>query len=132
MLALFEDLQTRKRSLLREINQRNLGYFQQEVEKLDAWADDLKFGLEQEIKDIDKEIKEIRRTAAISPTLDEKLQWQKRQRELEGKRSKLRRELFSRQDEVEAQRNDLIETLEAQLRQQVQEQILFTIEWGLK
>lgn len=36
---------------------------------------------------------------------------QKRQRELEGKRSKLRRELFTRQDEVEAQRNDLISRL---------------------
>ena len=31
---------------------------------------------------------------------------QKRQRELEAKRSKLRRELFARQDEVESQRND--------------------------
>ncbi|MFD2838879.1 hypothetical protein ACFS3C_26860 [Azotobacter vinelandii] len=58
--------------LLREINQRNLGYFEQEVQKLDAWADDLKLGLEQEIKAIDGEIKEVRRTAAASPTLEEK------------------------------------------------------------
>lgn len=130
--VLSADLDDRKLGLLREINQRNLGYFQQEVEKLDAWADDLKLGLEQEIKEIDKEIKEIRRTAAISPTLDEKLQWQKRQRELEGKRSKLRRELFSRQDEIESQRNDLIGQLEGQLQQQIQEQMLFMIEWELR
>jgi ERCC4-related helicase len=129
--VLSADLEDRKLHLLREINQRNLGYFQQEVEKLDAWADDLKLGLEQEIKEIDKEIKEIRRTAAISPTLDEKLQWQKRQRELEGKRSKLRRELFNRQDEVEEQRNNLIGQLEEQLHQQVHEQVLFTIGWEL-
>ncbi len=57
------DAQNRKQRLLREISQRNLGFFQQEVEKLDAWADDLKLGLEQEIKVIDVEIKEIRRTA---------------------------------------------------------------------
>lgn len=125
------DVEARKLQLLREINQRNLSYFQQEVEKLDAWADDLKLGLEQEIKEIDREIKEIRRTAAISPTLDEKLYWQRRQRELEGKRHKLRRELFNRQDEVESQRNDLIAQLEQQLGQQVQEQTLFTIEWEL-
>jgi superfamily II DNA/RNA helicase len=131
-LPLFTDLESRKQLRLREINQRNLGYFEQEVEKLDAWADDLKLGLEQEIKEIDREIKEVRRTAATSPTLDEKLHWQKRQRELEGKRNKLRRELFDRQDEVEAQRNELIEQLENQLQQQVQEQILFTIEWELK
>lgn len=128
---LLADIEARKQQLLREINQRNLGYFEQEVEKLDAWADDLKLGLEQEIKEIDREIKEVRRTAAISPTLDEKLHWQKHQRELESKRNKLRRELFNRQDEVESQRNDLIAQLELQLQQQVKEQTLFTIEWEL-
>nr|WP_315221122.1 SNF2-related protein [uncultured Duganella sp.] len=126
---LIADVESRKIALLREINQRNLGYFEQEVQKLDAWADDLKLGLEQEIKAIDAEIKEVRRTAATSPTLEEKLAHQKHQRELETKRTKLRRELFARQDEVEAQRNELIAQLELQLQQQVVEQTLFTIEW---
>ncbi|WP_449370472.1 SNF2-related protein [Thiomonas sp.] len=126
------DVQARKTVLLRDINQRNLGYFEQEVQKLDAWADDLKLGLEQDIKEIDREIKEVRRTAAISPTLEEKLSWQKRQRELEAKRSKLRRELFARQDDIEAQRNDLINQLEVQLQQQVEERTLFTVEWELR
>ncbi|MDO9225503.1 MAG: SNF2-related protein [Pseudomonadota bacterium] len=130
--ALEANMETRKQQLLREINQRNLGYFEQEVEKLDAWADDLKLGLEQEIKVVDVEIKEVRRTAAISPTLEEKLAHQKHQRELESKRSKLRRELFNRQDDIEAQRNDLITELEQQLQQQIQEETLFTIEWELK
>lgn len=130
--SLVEDVEARKTSLLREINRRNLGYFDQEVQKLDAWADDLKLGLEQEIKAIDVEIKEVRRTAATSPTLEEKLAHQKRQRELESKRSKLRRELFARQDEVEAQRNSLISDLEVQLHQQVEERTLFTVEWELK
>jgi len=129
--ALLADVDARKNVLLREINQRNLGYFEQEVQKLDAWADDLKLGLEQEIKEIDREIKEVRRTAATSPTLEEKLSWQKQQRELEGKRGKLRRELFNRQDEVEAQRNDLISQLEGQLQQHVEEHTLFTVEWQL-
>ena len=129
--TLVEDVEARKVALLREINQRNLGYFEQEVQKLDAWADDLKLGIEQEIKEIDREIKEVRRTAATAPTLEEKLSWQKKQRELEGKRSKLRRELFARQDEVEAQRNELINQLEVQLQQQVKERTLFTIEWEL-
>ncbi|CAJ5368430.1 SNF2 family helicase [Burkholderia pseudomallei] len=130
-VPLLADMEARKTALLRQINERNLGYFEQEVQKLDAWADDLKLGLEQEIKEIDREIKEVRRTAATSPTLEEKLSWQKNQRELESKRSKLRRELFARQDEVEAQRNDLINQLETQLQQQVEERTLFTIEWEL-
>jgi chromosome segregation ATPase len=129
--ALSSDVEARKTGLLREINQRNLGYFEQEVQKLDAWTDDLKLGLEQEIKEIDREIKEIRRTAATAPTLEEKLSWQKKQRELEARRGKLRRELFTRQDEIEAQRNELIGQLEAQLEQRVEKRTLFTIEWEL-
>ena len=54
------------------------------------------------------------------------------ERDLEGKRSRLRRELFARQDEVEAQRNDLINQLEVQLQQRVEERTLFTVEWELK
>lgn len=84
--------------------------------------------LEQEIKDIDPQIKEVRRTA---PTLEEKLHCQMQQWELEQKRNKPRRELFDRQDEVEAKRNDLIAQLEMQLKQQVQERTLYTIEWEL-
>lgn len=129
--ALAIDMETRELELLRNINQRNLGYFGQEVEKLDAWADDLKLGLEHQIKVIDDEIKIVRKTAATSPTLEEKLGHQKTQRELEGKRTKLRRDLFNRQDEIEAQRNELISQLELQLQQQIHKQELFTIEWEL-
>ena len=70
-------------TLLRDINQRNLGYFEQEVQKLDAWADAPKLCLDQQIK-------EVRHTVALSPTLEEKLLWQKK----EGRRTKLRRKLF--------------------------------------
>ncbi|MBV2234700.1 MAG: DEAD/DEAH box helicase [Sterolibacterium sp.] len=130
--ALAADIDARRQILLRAINQRNLGYFEQEVQKLDDWADDLKLGLEQQIKDIDREIKEVRRSAATAPTLEDKLACQKQQRDLEAKRSRLRRELFNRQDEIEAQRNTLIEQLEEQLEQQIEERALFTIEWELR
>jgi len=129
--ALLADVEARKQGALRGARERQLRFFEQEVLKLDAWADDLKLGLEQRIKDIDREVKEVRRSATISPTLEEKLHWQKRQRELEGKRNQLRRELFSQQDDVEARRNGVIEQLEQQLTQQVTEQVLFTIDWEL-
>jgi hypothetical protein len=62
----------------------------------------------------------------------EKLAQQKRRRELEGKRDNLRRESYARQDEIEAQRDALIEQLEGRLEQRTQESTLFTIEWELK
>ena len=131
ILQLGIDLSERKNRLTESVNRRNLSYFEQEVQKLDAWADDLKVGLEQEIKEIDREIKEVRRTAATAPTLEEKLSWQKQQRELEHKRNKLRRELFDRQDQVEEKRSDLISDLEQQLTQKAEEKPLFVIEWEL-
>lgn len=126
------EVDRRKQALMQGISTRNLGYFGQEVEKLDAWADDLKLGLEQEIKAVDVQIKETRRHAAVAATLEQKLAQQKAQRDLEGKRSKLRRDLFNRQDEVEDRRNTLIEQLEQQLEQRVEEQALFSVEWALK
>jgi len=129
--GLEQNLKRLENQHIREVNQRNLGYFDAEVQKLDAWADDLKVGLENEVKERDREIKEVRRTAAVSATLEEKLQWQKRQRELEEKRNQLRRKIFDRQDEIDGQRNRLIEELESRLTRQVSTADVFTIQWCL-
>ncbi len=126
-----DDLNRRKTGILQDVNQRNLKYFEAEVEKLDGWADDLKVGLEQEIKELDKEIKEVRRTAKAAPDLEEKLNWQKKQRELEKLRSRNRRELFDKQDEVDARRGELIGELEDKLEQNVEELPLFAITWAV-
>jgi ERCC4-related helicase len=128
---LAKDVTTRLTLLVKETSVRNLHYFEQEVEKLDGWVDDLKHGLEYEIKNVDKDIKEARRAAAVAPTLDEKLKWQKQQRDQESKRNKLRRELYERQDEVEAKRNELIAGLEGKLEQKIIEKDIFTIDWSL-
>ena len=45
--ALEQALKNQENQRIREVNQRNLGYFEAEVQKLDAWADDLKSGLEK-------------------------------------------------------------------------------------
>lgn len=101
------------------------------MNELDHWADDLKFGLEQGIKDIDQQIKEVRRNAKIAPTLAEKLSWQKQQQELERARNKQRKELFDHQDEVDELREALIGRLETKLNQKTEVEDLFTIRWRL-
>lgn len=110
--GLQQGLQALQEQRVREVNQRNLGYFEAEVQKLDAWADDLKGGLENDVKELDREIKDLRRTALVAATLEEKLHWQKRQRELEDKRNQLRRRIFDRQDDINDRRNRLIEELQ--------------------
>lgn len=95
-------------------------------------ADDLKEGLEQSIKELDKQIKQVRREAKIAPTLEEKLALQKQQRQLESQRNKSRRELFDKQDEVDEKREQLIESLEGKLNKKTSQETLFTIGWTVQ
>jgi len=115
----------------RDISERNAKFFGEEVEKLDGWADDLKLGLEREIKEIDRQIKEARRAAAAALTLNEKLAGQKQIKALEGVRNQKRRSLFTAQDEVDARREKLIDQIEAKLTQSSTLTQLFSIRWRL-
>lgn len=124
-------LEVERNQVEKSVNDRNLSFFEQEVNKLDAWADDLKEGLEASIKELDKEIKEVRREAKIAPTLEEKLSLQKQQKQLESQRNKNRRELFDRQDEVDERREALIESLEGKLNKKTTLETLFTVRWSV-
>ncbi|WP_255558175.1 SNF2-related protein [Zhongshania aquimaris] len=124
-----DQLSRRKTEILGEITNRNLQYFEAEVEKLEAWSDDLKVVLEQDIKETDREIREVRRTAKVAPDLNEKLHWQKRLKDLERLRNKKRRDLFDKQDEVDDRREELITVLEEKMNQKIEEHHLFTITW---
>ena len=83
------------------------------------------------IKDLDRQIKEARRAAMAAGTLEEKLIGQKRVRALESQRSQKRRALFDAQDEVDRQRDRLIADIEAKLRQTVNVEEGFVVEWSL-
>ena len=61
----------------------------------------------------------------------EKLDAQKANRDLEGQRDKKRRELFTRQDEIQGRRDVLINELEQQLGQRVSLHTLLCCEWEL-
>jgi adenine-specific DNA-methyltransferase len=121
----------RQVEIQRAISERNARLFEAEAEKLDGWAEDLKLGLEREIKDLDRQIKEARRAATAAPTLEEKLAGQKHIKALESQRNEKRRSLFDAQDEVDRQRDRLIAEIEGKLIQSVSLQSLFRIRWRL-
>jgi ERCC4-related helicase len=123
--------QRRRAEIQRAISERNARLFEAEAEKLDDWADDLKLGLEREIKELDRQIKEARRAATAAPTLEEKLTGQKQIKLLESQRNEKRRSLFDAQDEVDRQRDRLITEIEGKLQQRVRTTNLFAIQWRL-
>jgi len=124
-------IQNRKASIQRDISERNAHFFEAEADKLDGWADDLKVGLEREIKELDRQIKEARRAATIALTLEEKLAGQKQIKTIEVQRNQKRRTLFDAQDQVDRQREELIEQIEGKLAQVTQLEQLFVIKWSL-
>jgi adenine-specific DNA-methyltransferase len=131
LIALEEATREREDTVQRSISERNALFFETEAEKLEGWADDLKLGLEREIKDIDRQIKEARRAATAALTLEEKLSGQKQIKALEAQRSQKRRSLFDAQDNVEAKRDEFIQNLEAKLNQKTESETLFNLRWVL-
>jgi adenine-specific DNA-methyltransferase len=119
-------------SIQQSISERNARFFEDEADKLDGWADDLKLGLEREIKDIDRQIKEARRAATAALTLEDKLAGQKQVKALEATRNTKRRNLFEAQDEIERQRAELISRIEVKLEQKLNLERLFQIRWRLQ
>jgi hypothetical protein len=84
------------------------------------------------VKDIDRQIKEARRATSQSISLQEKLEGQKRIKQLEATRSQKRRALFDAQDEIDSQRGKLIEELEQNLKQTANLETVFTICWRIR
>jgi ERCC4-related helicase len=122
----------KREEVRRQISERNARFFEAEAAKLDVWADDLKLGLEREIKEIDRQIKEVRRATMAKLTLEEKLEGQKQVKSFELLRSQKRRALFDAQDEVDHRRGILIAEIEAKLSQHTTEEEQFTIRWVLQ
>lgn len=119
-------------AIRRQISTRNAEFFEIEVDKLDSWADDLKVGLEREIKEFDRQIKEARRAAVGALTLEEKLAGQKQIKAIEAERGKRRRALFDAQDEIDRRREQLITEIEGKLQQKVSSEHLFAIRWQVR
>jgi len=116
---------------LDELASRNSAHFEEEAEKIDRWAEDLKLTLERELKELDAEIRAARKESKTQVTLAEKLQAQKRIKQLEQRRSQQRRQLFEAQDEIDERRGQLIEEIEKQLQTEATRDMMFIIRWVL-
>ncbi|HIP38442.1 MAG TPA: hypothetical protein EYG88_03495 [Desulfocapsa sulfexigens] len=121
----------REKSILADISARNALFFDEELDKLERWSDDKKQSLEIEIKDLDIAIKQKKTEARKLPGLDEKVKMQREVKSMEKKRTSLRRKLFDAQDQIDSQKEKLLDEVEARLQQHAVMEPLFTIRWQL-
>jgi SNF2-related protein len=105
--------------------------FEEEVEKLEHWSDDRKAALELKIKELDKQLREIKKTTRTLRTLEEKLANQRKLGAVESERMTMRRKLYEAQDAIDAERDRLIKSAEKSLTNKINSQIIFAIEWRI-
>ena len=126
-----EEIEKQKNEILSDSALRNRDFFDDEMDKLDSWATDMKLSLEKEITDLDAEIKLRKSEAKKILNLAQKVVAQRAIKELEKKRSEKRMTLYEAQDEVDEKKETLLSNVEKMLAQKVSQLEVFTIKWKL-
>ena len=118
-----------KNEIVSESANRNQVFFEEEMDKLDSWASDMKVSLEREITDLDAEIKLKKSEAKKMTQLKDKVAAQRVIKNLEKKRAEKRQNLYQAQDEVDDKKEELLTKVEKMLEQKIEMTELFTIRW---
>ena len=113
------------------ISERNSEFFDEEVDKLDKWAEDVKKSLEIELKRLDIDIKAMKTIAKKVLNLEEKVKLQREIKDSEKKRNEMRQKLYKAQDDVDLKKEDLLGKVESQLNQKTTLTPLFTIRFKI-
>jgi superfamily II DNA or RNA helicase len=121
-----------ERSEIFRIDRRNEKYFKAEMDKLERWADDLKYSLESEIKEIDAQLKEARKEARLAHDMQTKLEMHRKVKELETERNRKRRKLYDEQDAIDERKGKYLDETAARLKKEVSREEIFTIRWRVE
>lgn len=116
-----------------EIEEANKKYFLQECEKLDAYSEDLKEGLQRELKEMGKQITEKKRIfkSSTDRPLAEMLEMKDEINRLEELRKRKRRELYEREDEIDAANERLQDEIRSKLAGTSQTEHIMTISFEI-
>lgn len=117
---------------LKQIEMENKEYFLKECEKLDEWSEDLKDGLQEEIKNIDKVIKEKNKELSIVDcTLEEMLDKKDEILKLRKLRDRKRRELYEEEDRIENENEKLQQEMRKRIKGKNTVTNIFTIRFEI-
>ena len=121
-----------KQERLKYLENTDAALMQREFKKFHNWADDRIAFLESELKDAKKEEREIDR-AAMQDGLSgaEALALQEKLAKAKKKVSRLKREMFDREEEIEEERDQMIADAKNKLNREITEEEIFTISFEL-
>ncbi len=129
--AIIQIRQNHMKQTLQKIKESDFMYYQEECEKIDAWTEDLKQGIEKEIKQIEREISEIKKNRTQACTLEEAIAFKAQLVSLEKKRYEKIKVEHDEHEKIERKNEELQKSVEQHLkgRQQVEE--LFKLRWEI-
>jgi ERCC4-related helicase len=127
--AIQRTLDAQRKEIVAELSEKNAQYFETELDKLDRWGEDKRNSLKVALKELEDQIKSVRRGARLAPNLPEKLKLEREKRLLDTKRDEAWKEYEQAAKEVESRKDTLMDEVEQRLEQQVAEKRLFSIRW---
>lgn len=126
-----ETVQKQRKAILDEMAARQSAWFDEEIEKLDNWAEDKRAGLKADLKDLDEQIKILKKEIRQTGNLPDKLALQRQVRGLESKRDEAWRAYDAAAKEIEIQKDGLLDQVEERLGQSVSDEELFAIRFEI-
>jgi ERCC4-related helicase len=125
--AVSETVQKQRKAILDEMAARQSAWFDEEIDKLDNWAEDKRAGLKADLRDLDEQIKALKKEVRQTGNLPDKLTLQRQVRGLESKRDEAWRAYDSAAKEIEVQKDGLLDQVQERLGQSVSDEELFSI-----
>ncbi len=116
-----------RQGILDELAARQASWFDDEMDKLDNWAEDKRAGLKADLKELDDLLKALKKEIRQTGNLPDKLARQRQARTLETKRDDAWRAYDAAAKDIETQKDGLLDQIEARLGQNVAEEQLFAI-----
>ncbi len=126
-----DEVQKRKQTILSELSLIQSQWFEEEMEKLDFWAEDKRKALKGDLKDYDEQISTLKKEVRVATNLPDKLSIQKKLRDLDKKRNDAWKAYDDAAKEIETRKDALIDSVEERLKQTVEERKIFTIKWEI-
>lgn len=124
-----KDIEIQKQKILEELNLKNGGYFEQEMEKLDRWGEDQRAILKAQLKEFEQLIKDAQKVARTSKNVADKLKLEKEKRRLHSERDKAWKDYEESAKEIDVKKETLIDEVEKRLQQNIVEELLFELRW---
>jgi SNF2 family DNA or RNA helicase len=124
-------VETERKSILDDMAARQSAWFDDEMEKLDHWAEDKRAGLKADLKELDEQLKVLKKEIRQTGNLPDKLTRQRQARTLETKRDEAWRAYDAAAKEIEMQKDGLLNQVEERLGQNVSDEELFAIRFKI-